>query len=442
MTSLEYLQKAIDYIEEHLCTDLTPEEIAEYAGFSRYHFCHLFSSAVGIPVAAFVTKRRLRHILFAYQEGGKLTHLSLNYGFDTHAGFYKAFKKEFGCSPRHYLKVRQAVLPQPYSLQKERKFMITSQQLKNILKNWPVTVQADPTPTVGVGGTVQSKSTWYVGDDCILKSSQNISGLKTHIAVSRKLLQNGLKSSVPIKTNDGQDFILVDERAFVLLTRISGNMLLPAERYSEGKRTDIAKKYGRAIGQLHLVLNEVDLEMEVNNSHLLDTVKNWAMPECKKVLEQWGCPLPDNFYSEFTNQFEPIFDKLPKQVIHRDANPSNMLVDDGEVTGFIDFEISERNIRLFDPCYCATGILSEAQDLENGYEQWPEIVKGVLKGYHQICPLTAEEVKAIPYVIYAIQMIFIAWLVNNEVYKGAALQNRKMLLWMWENKILEMDFLN
>ncbi|MGL4450581.1 MAG: hypothetical protein ACRCTZ_05245 [Sarcina sp.] len=48
--------------------------------------------------------------------------------------------------------------------------------------------------------------------------------------------------------------------------------------------------------------------------------------------------------------------------------------------------------------------------------------------------LTDEERQAIPYVIYSIQIIFIAWLIDNEKYKDCALQNRKMLIWMWENR--------
>ena len=122
------------------------------------------------------------------------------------------------------------------------------------------------------------------------------------------------------------------------------------------------------------------------------------------------------------------------EMIHRDANPSNIMFEGGNVTGFIDFALSERNVRLFDPCYCATGILSEAGDIEDGFDKWPEILKGILKGYDEIVHLENEEIQAIPYVIYSIQMIFIAWLIDNEAYKNCALQNRKMLVWMWENK--------
>lgn len=41
---------------------------------------------------------------------------------------------------------------------------------------------------------------------------------------------------------------------------------------------------------------------------------------------------------------------------------------DGRIVGFIDFELSERNIRIFDPCYASTANLSESFD-ENDFHK-------------------------------------------------------------------------
>ncbi|NLY84910.1 MAG: hypothetical protein GX077_00960 [Tissierellia bacterium] len=110
------------------------------------------------------------------------------------------------------------------------------------------------------------------------------------------------------------------------------------------------------------------------------------------------------------------------------------MFNEGDVSGFLEFEISERNVRIFDPCYCATGILPEADEIEGDYEKWPEILRGILKGYDKIVNLSPWEKEAIPYVIYSIQMIFIAWLFDNESYKSLAMRNREMLVWIWENR--------
>ncbi|MEG0772618.1 hypothetical protein [Clostridium sp.] len=104
--------------------------------------------------------------------------------------------------------------------------------------------------------------------------------------------------------------------------------------------------------------------------------------------------------------------------------------------GFIDFNISERYVRIFDPCYCATYILSVAGNIIDGYEKWPEILKGILKGYDAVCLLSEVEESSILNETYSIQMIFIAWLNGSDEEKEIAMENRRMLIWIWKNFLL------
>lgn len=433
LTTIELLQKSIDYIEENLKSELSLTEIAYISGFSMYHFCRIFSSYVGMPVAAFITKRRLYHGIYEIQDGSKATDVSLLYGFDTYAGFFKAFKNEFGCSPSKYLKLNTAKRPISVNLIREAKFMLTQRQIRQILSNWDIDTNLEIGDIFIAGGTVKAKNIWTIGGSHILKTGKNIAGLKTHIAISRELEKSGFLAATPIKTINHEDFIIEDDRYFCLANRIKGKFLTPQERYAEN-RIETGKKYGEAIGNLHKILKKQDKNLEVNDNNLLKTVLDWALPQTKITMEQWGCPLPDEFYEDFTENFSNLYNELPWHIIHRDPNPSNIMFHNGEVSGFIDFEISERNIRIFDPCYCATGILSEADKINDGFEKWDEILKGIISGYDNICKLTEAEKLAIPYVIYSIQMIFIAWLNGKEEYKNLAMQNRKMLIWIWENK--------
>lgn len=265
--------------------------------------------------------------------------------------------------------------------------MLNNTQIRQFLTNWDI----DPKQEIGevsiAGGSRKSNDTWTIGSDYIFKTGKNIAGLSTHIAISKTLTKNGMDAAYPLPTKTGADFITEDER------------------YT-GDRVEVGYKYGHAIAKLHQVLKKQDHNLDVNDKSLLDTVLNWALPKTKQVMAQWDCPLPEEFYHEYTNTFSQLYPNLPRHIIHRDL----------------------------DPCYCATGILSEAGNVDGGFEKWPQILKGILTGYDKIANLTETEKQAIPYIIYSIQLIFIAWLDGSEEYKDIALQNRKMLSWLWENK--------
>ena len=52
-------QKALWYIESHLATALTLDEISGVAGVSRFHMVRAFAAATGFSVMRYVRARRL-----------------------------------------------------------------------------------------------------------------------------------------------------------------------------------------------------------------------------------------------------------------------------------------------------------------------------------------------------------------------------------------------
>ena len=94
----------IEFIEKNIKNELSPEIIASECGYSTFHFSRVFNINQGITLMEYVKKRRL---LLAAQDlfnDKKIIDIALEYGFQTHNGFSKAFKKEFGFSPTQYLK--------------------------------------------------------------------------------------------------------------------------------------------------------------------------------------------------------------------------------------------------------------------------------------------------------------------------------------------------
>lgn len=122
-------------------------------------------------------------------------------------------------------------------------------------------------------------------------------------------------------------------------------------------------------------------------------------------------------------------------MIHRDPNPGNIICA-GDTWGFIDFELAERNARIYDPCYAATAVLSETFGQNN--DRWLEVYRDILCGYDSVAHLTEEERKAIPYLIFANQFVCVAWFSEQDKYAEIFRVNKNMTHWLIE-KIEELQ---
>ena len=110
------LQRVIDYIEIHIKEELCAEELARMVGYSPYHFSRIFYKQMGYTLMDYVVKRKLQFALYELVNGKKIIEIALDYGFETHSGFTKAFKKCFGSPPSLYKEHCPTSLPQKLDL--------------------------------------------------------------------------------------------------------------------------------------------------------------------------------------------------------------------------------------------------------------------------------------------------------------------------------------
>lgn len=110
------IQQVIDYIEEHIKDEIDPENLAKIAGYSPFHFYRVFQKHTGYTIMDYVVKRKLQYALYELVNGKKIIQIAMDYGFDTHAGFTKAFKKCFGSPPSLYKIHCPKSLPQKLNL--------------------------------------------------------------------------------------------------------------------------------------------------------------------------------------------------------------------------------------------------------------------------------------------------------------------------------------
>ena len=92
----------IEYIESHIHEELTLDSIAETFYVSKFYIAHAFKDKFGISVHKYIIKKRLQMVCDALMNNENITDVFHQYGFKDYSSFYKAFKKEYGYSPKEY----------------------------------------------------------------------------------------------------------------------------------------------------------------------------------------------------------------------------------------------------------------------------------------------------------------------------------------------------
>ncbi len=100
------LQRAIDYIEANLDSNVELEQIAKAAGYSIPHLYRVFGVIVGCSVKEYVRRRKLSKAMFDIVTTSRsITEIAFEHGFDSHEAFTRAFKLAYGAPPSCFRKV-------------------------------------------------------------------------------------------------------------------------------------------------------------------------------------------------------------------------------------------------------------------------------------------------------------------------------------------------
>ncbi len=102
-SALARVTRAVRMIEESGERDLNLRRLAREAGLSAYHFLRTFKQLTGVTPHQYVRRVRLREAARRLaSDGAKVLDIALDCGFGDVSNFNRAFRSEFGTSPREF----------------------------------------------------------------------------------------------------------------------------------------------------------------------------------------------------------------------------------------------------------------------------------------------------------------------------------------------------
>jgi AraC family transcriptional regulator len=101
------------YICKHIDEPLNREVLAGVVGFSVPHFHRIFTACSGENIASFVRHMRLERAGRKLRLGAvDITEVALAAGYETHAAFSKAFKRQYHISPSEFRRLHWQIATQ------------------------------------------------------------------------------------------------------------------------------------------------------------------------------------------------------------------------------------------------------------------------------------------------------------------------------------------
>jgi len=104
MENNEIVKKAVKYIEKKSTANPSIEDVAKNAGFSTDYFNRIFRNRTGFNVMEYIRFRKLNKAaqMLRMDTTKDILSIALDCGYESHEGFARAFKEQYGKTPTEY----------------------------------------------------------------------------------------------------------------------------------------------------------------------------------------------------------------------------------------------------------------------------------------------------------------------------------------------------
>lgn len=282
-------------------------------------------------------------------------------------------------------------------LQVKKSMATRTQMIKDHLYKW------------GLEGGVDQlyHSTWSINGDYVLKVYDDENSLKRNITIFKQLQDQGIPVPQVITLKDKSDYLIIEDKQYVITTQLKGRRNLDINTCDD----QWLHGFGEIIGDLHQAFLSVQDNISYWNNSMLEEMNGWVIEQLN-YFKLDGLDL--NKVTETIQELKTVYNQLPKQLIHRDINLGNFLFAEESFSGYVDFDLSQSNIRLFDVCYFLIGLLCEGHFTKAANDKWFTILEEVMKGYHSKMTLTNVELESVPCVMKNIELLFVAYFLMNK----------------------------
>ncbi len=97
------VQHMQEYIDAHIYEEITLKQLSNAAGYSSWHSARIFREVTGRAPFEYIRALRLtKAALVLCDEERRIIDVALDFVFDSHEGFTRAFSRQFGLPPKRY----------------------------------------------------------------------------------------------------------------------------------------------------------------------------------------------------------------------------------------------------------------------------------------------------------------------------------------------------
>jgi len=112
--NIDTFLKVCNFMNEHCTEDIHVEQLAQLAGFSKFHFSRLFRQYIGMSWYEYLNQHRIMHAeKLLIDPNLTITEVAMRSGFGSLATFNRVFKSYKKCTPTQYKQLHDSRPPRP-----------------------------------------------------------------------------------------------------------------------------------------------------------------------------------------------------------------------------------------------------------------------------------------------------------------------------------------